>query len=718
VTGQPDAVANKAWRKVIDYFSPEIAREAGCVLFVFALAATMLRPVFHGDWPVGHDHPVHLFRIWQLRETLLHHPLVPWTWSHRWFAGYPENVVYPVGADFFVLAIQALSFGTLSLGRAYGIAFLTFYFLYGYAAFFFVQRAVQSRIAGLLAALFLLTDPGSNDIGGWFWIVDVGVWTSALGMVPALIGTIRMADLLENPKPRTAAAVGLCFGLSLLCHQIHLIYFVIAIPVLCLSRYLSDVETDWRRALPLLFIGLASGALIASYWLVPYLAALPFAAEVGGRGSDLSKISDALAGGTFFSRMHPIAAAFGLVGAICLFRARRPLPLFMALFIFVVIVGSSSSVAALFGPMLEQWVRTHIITERLLLLVKPFWYGAAAFLIVNSWRVVDRFRSGSRDDPSAASSEVRRAWIKGAVILALFSLFVAPILGRALAVFYRNEIRRPTIWHSERRDDNARKKFVTWAKREMPSGDFFRIAHGFDYDDHDLTDLGMELPHPFYKIWHMPTGHFKYDIGWNTNEALRATNVRYGLFKHPLTDRPDFSLVKVFDQQLWLYQFRDWNPVPFVVRGSGTLQLLRFTDEEILLRADSTASGYFRLNVSYFPKWHATRDNVAVPISVVSLPGVKNSGFMEVPLAPGTYRFHFERTLSDYAGTVLCLLGVVLCLLLGNWKRCAALFRWPAGNPRSAPLKGPPAASEEGGKEREKQERPGGDDEIPETISA
>lgn len=654
------------WRDVIDFFSPEIAREAGCVVFIFALAATMLLPVFHGDWPVGHDHPVHIFRIWQLRETLLHHPLVPWGWSHRWFAGYPQNVIYPVGADFLVLAIQALSFGTLSLGRAYGFAFLAFYFLYGYATFFFVYRAVQSRLAGLIAALFLMTDPGSNDIGGWFWIVDVGVWMSALGMVPALIATVRVADLLEDPKPRTAAAVGLFLGLALLCHQIHLIYFTIAIPLLCLSRYLSDLRTDWRRALPLLAVAVGAGLLIASYWLVPYFAALPYAAEVGGSGKDMTKIGDAVAGGNLFSRMHPLAAAFGLVGAICLLRARRPLALFMSLFIFVVIVASSSTVAALFGPALEHWIRNHIIAERLLLLLKPFWYGAGAFLLVSAWRTVEALRVGWRDGPPTATSSPPRPWIKHALIVALFALFVAPILGRALAVFYRNEIRRPTIWHSERPDQNARKKFVAWAKTNWSSGEFFRIAHGFDYDDHDLTDLGMELPYPFYKIWHMPTGHFKYDIGWNTNEALRATNVRYALVKHALVGRPDFSLVKVFDEKLWLYEFRDWSPLPFLVRGGGTVELVQFTDEDIVLRANSAANGFLRLNVSYFPKWHATRDNAAVPITVVALAGISNSGFMEVPLAPGTYRFHFGRSFSDYLGTVLCFFGIAICLLLAR----------------------------------------------------
>lgn len=634
----------------------------------------MLFPVFRGDWPIGHDHPVHIFRIWQLREALLQHGLLLWGWSHRWFAGYPQNVVYAVGADFFVLAVQALSFGTLSLGRAYGIAFWLFYFLYGYATFFFVSRAVRSRMAGLIAVVFLLTDPGSNDVGGWFWIVDVGVWTSAFSLVPALLGTVWMAALLEAPKPRTAAAIALCLGLALMLHQIQLIYFGMAVPLLCLSRYLCAAETDWRRALPLLAASLGIGLLLASFWLVPYFAALPYAAEVGGRGNEITGIGDSLAAGTFFPRMHPLAMAFGLVGALCLWRSRRTLPLFMALFIFVTMVGWSSSFAALFGSSIALWVRHHVIAERLLMLVKPFWYGAAGFLLVSSWKAVDHFLNRPDDSP-VPSGPGRLKFTRGIVLGALFCLFVAPVLGRVVSVFYHNEIRRPTIWHSERGDLNARKKFMAWLQKEIPPGQFFRIAHGFDYDDHDLTDLGMEVPYPLYKIWHMPTGHFKYDIGWNTNAALRATNVRFALLKHALTGRPDFTLLKIFDQHLWLYQFRDWSPQPFQIEGGGTVALLYFQDEDIVLRADDGAHGLLRLNVTYFPKWQATRDNVPVAITPVALPGIPNSGFMQTELAPGTYHFHFRRRWTDYIGTLLCLVGIAGSLILANWDRFR--WRWP-----------------------------------------
>jgi len=253
---------NNVRQKSAAVMHSEKFREICSVLAILALASVMLFPALRGDWPIGYDHPAHLFRIWQLKERILHH-VTPWSWSHRWFAGYPQNVIYPVGADFFVLAVQALSLGKLSLGQAYGIAFWLFYFLYGYAAFFFVRSAVGSRSAGLIAVIFLLTDPGNNDIGGWFWLIDLGVWTAALGMIPALIGTVRIAALLEKPTPRTAAAIGLCLGLAVLCHPLLLIYFGIVIPLLCASRYFSGEETRVDAAWPRVDFGSARRQLLA-----------------------------------------------------------------------------------------------------------------------------------------------------------------------------------------------------------------------------------------------------------------------------------------------------------------------------------------------------------------------------------------------------------------------------------------------------------------------
>jgi hypothetical protein len=275
-------------------------------------------------------------------------------------------------------------------------------------------------------------------------------------------------------------------------------------------------------------------------------------------------------------------------------------------------------------------------------------------------------------------------------------LCVLPILGYALAWSFQNEVQRPTTWNSKRLDLTARAEFVAWAKEFLsPDQGFFRIAHGFDQDEHSLTDLGIEVPYPFFKIHITPTGHFRFPLGSQSNASFRAANVRFALSEHPLQEREDLQLLHIFDKRLGIYQFRDWKPEPFEIEGAGPVNLVDFRDEDIVLRAGPGAHGTLRLNVSYFPKWHATRDGVPTPIKEAPAPGVERSAFMRVELLPGTYHFHYQRSISDHAGSVLAVIGIAGCILMArpNW-----LTRL-----RARLSKGPPAAHKEAGEQGQEQ---------------
>ena len=625
----------------------------------------MLHPALRGDWPVGHDHPVHVVRIAQLEHTILNKGM-PWTWSHRWFAGYPQNVTYPIGADLFVLGVRALSLGALSITQAYGVAFWLFYALYGYAVFYFVRRGFDSRPVALLAAVLLLTDAGNSDVGGWFWLVEAGVWTAALGFVPALIATAQTAALLEKPTGRAAASVALCIGLALLCHPIHLIYFGLALPLLCACRYACADDTSWRRALGFIAAAVVCGLLIASFWLVPYFSAGEYILEVGTPGPSLADIGNGIVAGDLFSRMFPLALGFGVVGSLLLLRTERPLTLFSGVFVFVCLLLSSSSLLQLFGSEIVEQAEKRMVFPRFFMLAKPFWYAAAAWLLVRCvtglWKDADTTHPVAR---SRAHPNIARV---GRVLFA--SVVVFPILFNAARAFIRNEVLRPAPWHSEREDRGARVAFAEWAQTEFArTPGFFRIAHGVGEDGHRLSDLALYLPYPFYKASFTPTGHFKHNIDASSTEALRAVNVRYVLSGVAL-EREDLELVTLFPPGLNVYEFTDWNPEPFVVSdGAGDVELIEFNDEEITLRADAGAEGTLRLNVSYFPRWHATRDGVPVPIRPVEHAEIERSGFMEVPLEPGTYRFRYQRGPADYIGSALCILGLTGCAFLAFGNR-------------------------------------------------
>ena len=617
----------------------------------------MLRPALRGDWPVGHDHPVHVVRIAELEQAILNKG-TPWTWSHRWFAGYPQNVTYPVGADLFVLAVRAVSLGTLRITQAYGVALWLFFALYGYAVFYFVRRAFDSRPIAILAAVFLLTDAGNSDVGGWFWLVEAGVWTAALGFVPALIASAQTAAFLEKPTGRSAGAIAFCIGLALLCHPIHLSYFGLALPLICACRYICAGETAWRRALPLLTAAGLCGLLIASFWLVPYFSAGEYILEVGTPGPSLADIGNGIAAGDLFSRMLPLALGFGVVGSVLLLRTRRPLALFSGIFVFVCLLLSSSSLLQLFGSEIAEQANKRMVFPRFFMLAKPFWYAGAAWLLV---QCISRFwedpETPGRIAPAGAHRNIARA-----AMLAFACIVVAPILYHAARAFVRNEVLRHAPWHSQREDRAARVAFAEWAHTEFAATPgFFRIAHGLSEDGHRLSDLALYLPYPFYKASFTPTGHFKHNIDASSTEALRAANVRYVLSGTPL-DRDDLRLITLFPPGLHVYEFTEWNPQPFVVtEGAGDIELVEWSDEEITLRALPDSHGRLRLNVSYFPKWRAARDGLPVPITPVEHPEIERSGFMEVPLAPGTYRFRYERDASDYLGTALCIVGLTGC---------------------------------------------------------
>jgi hypothetical protein len=149
---------------------------------------------------------------------------------------------------------------------------------------------------------------------------------------------------------------------------------------------------------------------------------------------------------------------------------------------------------------------------------------------------------------------------------------------------------------------------------------------------------------------------------------------------HPLPAPADFRLAKIFEGKLWLYEFRDWNSVPFEIEGKGPVERTQFGDEEIELRAGPGAHGRLRLNVSHFPKWRATLDTVPIPITSAPAPEVEHSAFMQIELLPGIYHFHYRKNASDYLGTFLCLLAAAGYVLLVNWER---IFR--AGFPLARP---------------------------------
>ena len=94
--------------------------------------------------------------------------------------------------------------------------------------------------------------------------------------------------------------------------------------------------------------------------------------------------------------------------------------------------------------------------------------------------------------------------------------------------------------------------------------------------------------------------------------------------------------------------------------------MIKFEEEEIVLRAAEGANGKLSLNVSFFDRWQDTLDGKKIPITPLQI-GTNKTGFMTVPLKAGTYRFRFVPHWPERVVPYFFLLSLCVCLFLLIW---------------------------------------------------
>lgn len=628
-----------------------VLAEGAAVIVCLAVSAAIVKDAAFGDRPVSGDHSVHYYNTWQLSRTLSGSGEI-YSWSQLWFTGHPFQYLYPIGAYLWVILVHVASFGVLTLSGAYAVGFWLAYALHGYGVYW-LGRNAQGRAVGLVAAVLYLTDSGGDLKGGKEWIVTLGVWPVALSLAFSTIAIALVPRLVERPAARRAAVVGLLLGAALLSHPVQLLNLPILAAVLAFAILARRDAGLLRRAAPQLLLAAAIAILIGALWLAPFLSTRDFAEELGSPWASLDRIAAGLFDGSLLET-SAVVAVLGLLGSLGLLRSRNPLALFTALAPLAFFLAGSSSVHT--ALRLEEVFDTlrYIDFTRFAMLAKPFWFvsAAAALLAVleRSPRWLDRIRMPG---PASSAKLYAVAWI----VTACVSAPLLPLVKRAAEEGLHADLR----FQSERVYASERQAFLGWfAASHAESDGFFRVAQGFRWYDHSFTDLGCELPVPLFKLSFTPAKTYKFDSrGMRdlTPENLRLANVRYYLTDQ-FVDRPQLRIVETFGG-LKLYEFDGWSRDPFeVVAGTGHVELSKFGEEEVLLRADPGASGTLRLNVSPFPRWKAYRDGRSVPIGTTSPRDCVS--FMTVDLLPGEYRFAFERSWIERWAPVSCALGILL----------------------------------------------------------
>lgn len=620
------------------------------------VASIMMHDLVAGVRPISHDHTVHYFKAWQLHEHLL--PRIH-GFSHRWFAGYPVNYLYPVGTDLFVNLVYYLGFGAMSFARAYGVAFWLFHVFTGLSGYRF-GRALGGPHVGLLTGFLMVTDLSAFRFGGWAYTIEYGVWPQALCLVFALLATVRVPEIFhpQLPGARNLQPIGwfaLWMGAAIVTHPIQIIYLGLLFVAAVLAGLFSPEVRSARGTVRLLLAYVLS-VMVAAVWMLPSVTSNKQIIAMGVWWDNTYELGKGLITLEAFPGTIGYVLAFGCLAIVLLLRSRGYMALLVAFMALIVpAVCNSSFIDELHLPQLSasfakiQWLRTATMA-------KPFWFAMASMLVV---LVVKKAHAMLPLREGTGS----RSWAREALFAMVVAQLTLPFAVQACQAFFTSNIAKSLTTETDRALDTDRAALVDWLLKNLPAEPFYRVCVSTGHN-HDLLDIGTLIDKPIYKRGFTPAENFIYKMNTEDDAVLQAVNVRYMIVKKWLP--PDsYTLLAQFGIYQ-VYEYKRWRPEPFVItQGEGPVKVERWSDDEIVMRAGAGAHGHLRLNVSYFSRWHAYRDGKRISLWPTALPeSPTNTGFMTVHLQPGEYRFVFELSALDRISALLTLLGCAFSLAL------------------------------------------------------
>jgi len=631
-----------------------------CVAVIVAIAAAMLPEAALGDWPVNHDHPVHLFKAWQLNHDFLADGRL-WGWSHKWFAGYPAHYLYPIGADLWINMVRWASLGLLDFGQAYGIAFFLLWVLLGYSVYRFACVGFGKWV-GVLAGILYMTDTASYRFGGWVYTAEWGVWPQALATGFTLLAMARLPQLMESKRWRDMGIFAFFLGASLLTHPAQILHFAIAAPLILIAYWIANHERPWPLASLRLACGYGLGILIGGLWVFPFLSVRKSAASYGELWTTTFEMGTQLFHLNLLPGTLALVMGVGLFGSIALLWSRKFHHILTALLVFAFLLAGSATVLAEFHLVELSKAFENVQFQRFSLMLKPYVFVAASYALTVIFVAVRKISFVESTDKRQA--EPARGLMRIFVAAALPVLLITPFAVPYLQEFGKTQINRNLVDASQRPYQQDRAALVAWFKDKHPNNDtFFRVMTKLNYHDHSFVDLGTQIDYPIYKTGFTPVSNFASKMEVDPPQLLDALNIRYIIATKDLK-QSYYELVEKFGE-LRLYRYKDWKESPFeVISGEGDVSLISFGSEEIVLKAEDNASGILRLNVSYFPRWSATLDGKSVPIEPRQLGNLEKTGFMTVDLKPGTYRFVFARSWIEWVSLGLFMAAMLMVMAL------------------------------------------------------
>lgn len=593
------------------------------------------------------DHAAHFAKALLIKEAFFETGTL-FSWSHDWFAGFPLGYLYPVGGSLWILGVDALTLGLADFSQVYGLAVFSFFAAYGLAVYW-VGRQAGGPMVGIVASLMAMADPGEGRAGGWSWAMQTGVWPNSLSMAFALVSLASARGVLRDENLRWVGLFAVALGASLLTHPMQLFFYgALAVSLAVMIAFMGSDE----RSSAAVRVGMAYalGLAIASFWYVPFLSVgAEFGFNAGAWWSPAWDMGEAIFDFTLIPGRGAGFTALALVGVFFAWHTKSAIARLAVGISLVLMATMNSSFVGAFhlpawfqGLNFVQFIRTTIM-------VRPLFAVFAAITLVVA------IRSLAERLPDLD----RKRMLASAVVVTFFVPILAGFVDR---LWNQGPMQGVTV-ESEWAGASDRADLAAYIHDELPDEPFYRIAYLWGSGSSKQLSFTTQIDKPWFKaMGGTPAVNFTRRVISRRGDVFAQTNVRYVVHDQPIKSG-DYTLVKRFGT-LRVYEFERWQREPFVVEGTGNVEVKQFDRERIVLEASDDASGELTLRVSAFPRWKATLDGTPAPIEYVNIPAHASGQFMKIPLAPGTIEFRFERTLKDIVSQVVGLLGLLLALVL------------------------------------------------------
>ncbi len=682
------------WNKVL--------KESAGPLVLIGLTLVLYHPLLQGFMPLSGDHTVHQYKAYITAEHMIPSGRLM-GWSMFSGAGYPAGQLYPILGELWVSLIRYATFKSLSWEATYAIAFLGV-LLFLHLAPYYIGRKLYGPVAGLLFGLFVMTDMGGFREGGFIFTIYYGVWPLAVGVTFSLLALERLINLKDGLKGMVSYSLMVMF--ALLSHPISLIFLFIAVPVYAFYMHFRHNKPGlWFKG----FAGAALGAGLAAFWFLPYLMlASDFSASVSNLWKPLPEAARAFVSGGFYEGAWPWALVTGTLGLIAWVADRRPAGVFLAALAAILVTAASLTVYG--GTGVENWLGPirHMQFQRFVIFIKMLLFLAGGALVQRLFIGIGPGKDGEesppllrmpKSRPVRETDETLSGLLKLRLRQAVPCLVLAPLTIPLLMALWSerfapvSDIQTRKTRAGSTEDLERLLKEIEVREKARGTDDsnssgkrpFFRVAYWTDFNDHSLAAGPVMSGLPQVKCSFIPSETFKYLANPSPSQVPRTAkdfevlNVKYIIavkrLPYTMIDSPPLAR----SGPLTLYEFPGYRGEHATLLGPGTVETVRFSDEEIRLRVSGVEPGTpLVLHTAHFANWRAMQGGKRLKISPYDELAPNVPGLMKVQVSDGEVVFSYSRGMLGVFSKLITFLSLLLCasIVLVRRKNVRALAGW------------------------------------------